>query len=178
MRAGDTFFLKKEAADKHLWVVISDPESHPEVVLFASMTSYDVTKEDVCLIVPGEHPFVKNKTCIDYSHARHATAAQLDTLVASKQILPSTPVSQALLERIRMGAGTDREFSASFDHQASATISFSFLGLSPPKANKTVSFFVSFHRGATQSGILFLISIARATAYRIYHCGPSRTDPA
>jgi hypothetical protein len=38
--------------------------------------------------------------------------------------------------------GTDREFSASFDHQASATtISFLFLDLSPPKANKTVSFF-------------------------------------
>ena len=61
MRAGDTFFLKKEASDKHLWVVISDPESHPEVVLFATMTSYDITKEDVCLIVPGEHPFIKRR---------------------------------------------------------------------------------------------------------------------
>ena len=72
--------------------------------------------------------------------------------------------------------GTDREFSASFDHQASATNSFLFLGLSPPKANKTVSFFVSFHRGATQSGILFLVSIARATARRIYHCRPWLSD--
>jgi hypothetical protein len=40
---------------------------------------------------------------------------------------------------------TDREFSANFDHQASATNSVPFLGLFPPKANKTVSFFVSFH---------------------------------
>jgi hypothetical protein len=40
---------------------------------------------------------------------------------------------------------TDREFSASFDRQASATYSVSFLGLFSPKANKTVSFFVSFH---------------------------------
>jgi hypothetical protein len=69
-----------------------------------SMTSYDITKEEVCLFAPGEHPFVKNKTCIDYSHARHASAAQLDLLVTSKQILPSTPVSHELLERIRMGA--------------------------------------------------------------------------
>jgi hypothetical protein len=46
---------------------------------------------------------------------------------------------------------TDREFSANFDRQASATNSVSFLGLSPPKACKTVSFFVSFHRGAPQS---------------------------
>jgi pimeloyl-ACP methyl ester carboxylesterase len=54
--------------------------------------------------------------------------------------------------------GTDREFSANFDRQASATNSVLFLGLSPTKANKTVSLFVSFHRGATQCGILFLIS--------------------
>jgi hypothetical protein len=72
--------------------------------------------------------------------------------------------------------GTDREFSASFDHQASATISFLFLGLSPPKANKTVSCLVSFHRGATQSRILFLVSSARATARRIYHCRPWLSD--
>ena len=64
----------------------------------------------------------------------------------------------------------------SFVHQASATISFLFLGLSPPKANNTVSFFVSFHRGATQFGILFLVSVARSTAHRIYHRGPWLSD--
>ena len=47
------------------------------------------------------------------------------------------------------GLDTDREFSASFDRQASATRSVSFLGLFLPKANRTFSFFVSFDRGAT-----------------------------
>ncbi|MFI5458659.1 MAG: hypothetical protein ACHRXM_24785 [Isosphaerales bacterium] len=56
-------------------------------------------------------------------------------------------------------ADTDREIRANFDRQASATDSVSFLGLFQPKANKTVFFFVSFHCGATQSGILFLVSI-------------------
>ena len=46
---------------------------------------------------------------------------------------------------------TDRESSASFDRQASATNSVSILGLFPPKVHKTVSFFVSFHRGAKRS---------------------------
>jgi hypothetical protein len=77
MRAGDAFFLKSVAADKHLWVIISDPESHPDQVLFVSMTTHDITKEDVCVINQGEHPFVTHKTCIDYSHARHATSANL-----------------------------------------------------------------------------------------------------
>jgi hypothetical protein len=67
---------------------------------------------------------------------------------------------------------TDREFSANSDRQASATNSVSFLGLCPPKACKTVSFFVSFHRGATQSGILFLVSVERGTSRRVYHRPP------
>jgi hypothetical protein len=41
-------------------------------------------------------------------------------------------------------ADTDREISAGFDRQASATNSVSFPCLFPPKARKTVSFFVSF----------------------------------
>jgi hypothetical protein len=46
---------------------------------------------------------------------------------------------------------TDREFTTRFDRQASATNSVSFLGLFPPKASKTISYFVSFNRGATQA---------------------------
>jgi hypothetical protein len=114
MKGGDTFFLKKGASDNHLWVVLSDPESYPAAVVFVSMTSYDVTKEDVCLIVPGERPFVKNKTCIDYSHARHASSTELDTLVASKQIILSMPVSQDLLDRIRIGASASEDLSQKY----------------------------------------------------------------
>ena len=73
MNAGDTFFLGDKAADRHLWVIISDPTIDPDRVLFVSMTSFDVTKEDVCLVEPGEHPFVSHKTCIAYWNARDAS---------------------------------------------------------------------------------------------------------
>jgi hypothetical protein len=71
---------------------------------------------------------------------------------------------------------TDREFSANFDRQASATDRVLFLGLSPPKVNKTVSFFVLFHRGAPQSGILFLVSIERGGSRRVYDRGAWLSD--
>jgi hypothetical protein len=54
--------------------------------------------------------------------------------------------------------------------------SVSFLGRFPPKACKTVSFFVSFHQGATQSGILFLVSIERGTSRRVSHRRPWLSD--
>ncbi len=56
MKAGDTFILPDDSADKHLWVVISDPDQDPERILVVGLTSYDVTKEDVCLIKAREHP--------------------------------------------------------------------------------------------------------------------------
>jgi hypothetical protein len=40
---------------------------------------------------------------------------------------------------------TDREFSASFDRQASAVNAVSFPGLFPPKACKADSFSILFH---------------------------------
>src|SRR5208337_4188610 len=88
----------------------------------------------------------------------------------------SSPACLTRAGGVDLSADTDREKRASFDRQASATDSVSFLGLFQPKANKTVFFFVSFHRGATQSGILFLVSIERGTSRRVYHRRPWLSD--
>jgi hypothetical protein len=95
------------------------------------------------------------------SHARTAPAS----LVPPSR-MPQSPITAYLY----------RELSADFDRQASATNSVSFLGLSPTKACETVSFFVSFQRGAAQSGILFLVSIERGTSRRVYHRRPWLSD--
>ena len=58
--------------------------------------------------------------------------------------------------------------------RAPPTVSPSFLF--QPKANKAVFFFVSFHQGVTQSGILFLVSIERGTSRRVYHHRPWLSD--
>ena len=108
MRAGDTFFLEG-VADRHLWVVLSEPVDDPDRVLFVSMTSLDVTKEDVCLIDAGEHPFVKHVTCIDYSHLREAPSEALERLRVAGRLLPSAPVSADLLARIRRGMSHSKD---------------------------------------------------------------------
>ena len=86
MKAGDTFFLHGKAADRHVWVILSDPVIDPDHILFVSMTSYDVTKESVCLIHAGEHPFVVHETCIAYDIIKVARLDQLSNL-AGKGLL-------------------------------------------------------------------------------------------
>jgi len=83
-------------------------------VLFVSMTSYDVDKEDVCLIQAGEHPRVTHQTCINYQLTRHSTLANLDQLRDKGVIRPQPPVSPELLQRIRRGAALWRRID--FEH--------------------------------------------------------------
>lgn len=109
MKAGDTFLLKKDAPDQHLRVIVSDPEAFPDQVVFASMTSFDVTKEGVCLIRPGEHPWVRNLTCIAYERMILCTTVELTRLAAASKIVWNVPVSRALLDRIREGASLSRD---------------------------------------------------------------------
>jgi hypothetical protein len=52
----------------------------------------------------------------------------------------------------------------------------SFLRLFALKVCKTVSFFTSFHQGAKQAGILFLVSIERGISRRVYHRRPWLSD--
>ena len=114
MNAGDAFYLHHQAADGHLWVIISDPERDAARVLFVSMTTYTVDKEDVCLIAAGEHPRVIHQTCISYQPARQASLADLILLRNKGIIQPQPAVSSTLLDRIRRGAALSRRIS--FEH--------------------------------------------------------------
>jgi hypothetical protein len=114
VRAGDTFFLAGGAADRHLRVVISDPSTDSERVLFVSLTSYEVTKESVCVFEVGDHPFVKHNSCIAYESAKDAPLSALLRLLEVGQLRLSEPVSLSDLERIRRGLSLSRDIKQKY----------------------------------------------------------------
>jgi hypothetical protein len=111
MRPGDTFTLRDKSVDSHLWAIVSDPALDGERVLFVSMTSYDVTKEKVCLLDVGDHPFVKHKTCVAYDFAKVAPLEALVVLRDQGHLSMGHPVSAELLERIRQGISLSRRIN-------------------------------------------------------------------
>ncbi len=113
MNAGDTFVLVG-VADRHLWIIISEPAHHPDRVVFVSLTSHDLTKESICLVTQGEHPFVKHLSCIDFSHTREAPLQALRQLQATGRLTPREPVSSSLLNRIRSSVSQSREVPFKF----------------------------------------------------------------
>ncbi|WP_435008693.1 hypothetical protein P12x_005897 [Tundrisphaera lichenicola] len=104
MKPGDTFRPADPSVDIHLWVIISDPDQDPNRVLIVSLTTFKPKKESVCLLHPGDHPFIRHPTCVAYNLANAPSLAQLEGARASGRLIPDIPVSEAVLRRIREGA--------------------------------------------------------------------------
>ena len=103
MNAGDTFQLAG-AADRHLWIIISDPAIDPNQVLFVNLTTYDPREDQTVVLNVGDHPFIQHRTCVSYSRARVATNFQLEQLKNAQRLIPHASVTAKLLQRLRDGA--------------------------------------------------------------------------
>lgn len=76
-------------------------EASTNSLLCFNFTTHDPSKDQSCIIRPGEHPFVQHDTVVAYGMGRLWPASfvrQTDMLVEKD------PVESGLLERIRFGA--------------------------------------------------------------------------
>jgi hypothetical protein len=94
--------------DAHLWIVLSKPELDEKHVLIANLTSWRSDKDQACVLGPGDHPYIRKKTCVNYADSRIVAAETIARLIQSGHVEKGTPVSLQLLERIREGAMLSR----------------------------------------------------------------------
>lgn len=102
MDAGDTFI--RGDADKHLWIVLSDPKLNPDRVLIVNLTTLDARKERACILTIGEHPWIHHDTCVNYADSVVTTLQRLNAAGDGGAIYMKDPLSEALLTKIREGA--------------------------------------------------------------------------
>jgi hypothetical protein len=128
--AGDTFIIPDpgRTLDKHLWILISDPDKDPDRVVLVSMTTYRRHQEDVCIIERGEHPFVDRKSCIHYRDAKEVSAAKISHLLETGLLERHHPLGLKLLQRVRAGAALSKRFPL---ERAEILIEQGLLDLSP-----------------------------------------------
>ena len=89
----------------HLWVVISLPDKDGIVVVVA-FTTWAENKDQSCIVEPGDHPFIKNKTVIAYKYAQVLTMKEQKEFLRDAQ--RREDVSEDLLQRIQEGTDSDR----------------------------------------------------------------------
>jgi len=102
MKEGDTFIPAK--LDSHLWIILSDPTRDPENVVIVNFTTHTIDEEQHCILRKSDHPFVKHKTAVRYRDAKKVSIEQLEVLVTKNLLKPQSPLSGALLKRVREGA--------------------------------------------------------------------------
>jgi hypothetical protein len=109
MNAGDTIIVPQPGTsyDSHLWMVISDPTQGNECVI-VNFTSWRADKDQACVVLPGEHSYVRNKTCVNFKEAKRCKVSDLEALIATRQLAKSVPLSPSLLARIRKSVSESR----------------------------------------------------------------------
>ncbi len=110
MNGGDTFFVQQvgKLYDSHLWMVLSDPALNANQVLIVSLTTWGKDDDPACVLNVGDHPFVRQKSFIKYTHAKVVTDQQLEEFRARGQIQVQAPLSADVLKRVRDGAAESR----------------------------------------------------------------------
>lgn len=105
MKAGDTFRFSERVKDDHLWMIISEPDRNPDAPLvIVSFTTFRLSNDPSCIVLPGDHPFLTRETCVYYRGARFAQRGTFDRCVACGDIIPEDPLSPEILARVREGA--------------------------------------------------------------------------
>lgn len=103
MRAGDTFLVDEPGTsyDSHLWIIVNDPSKSPELIVMVNMTTHRDDKDQACVLDVGDHPYIKRRTCINFSQAKMVLMENLDALIQSGKLVSHQPCSELLLKRIR-----------------------------------------------------------------------------
>jgi hypothetical protein len=111
VRIGDTFL--RTDSDRHLWIVLSDPEQDADNVLLVNLTTWNATKESACILHRGDHPWIKHKTCVNYNDldAVITTRADLENAEIAGAIVAKKPLSKSVLRRILEGAAQSERLS-------------------------------------------------------------------
>jgi len=93
---------------KHLFVVLTNPtdvDKETKALLMVPLSSikqglpYDAS----CVLHPGDHPFVKRESFVDYRRARIEDVKKILRGVKDDKLIPQEPIDAAIFARICQG---------------------------------------------------------------------------
>ena len=103
LELGDTFINLNPGSPEHLWVVTTPPDHEGSVVIF-NVTTRRPGCDTTCVVVAGEHPFVKHESVIQYNRGQVFTATALDALRRLACFQAHAAATRHLVYKIQRGA--------------------------------------------------------------------------
>lgn len=93
----------------HLFIVLTDPCGPARQVLMVPVCTIATKNYDpTCVLDPGDHPFIKEASYVDYSLARIEAESALQNGVKAGVFIERENVSEALYTRIVKGVRASR----------------------------------------------------------------------
>jgi hypothetical protein len=110
MDTGDTILIPEPGTslDSHLWIVLSDPIADSERIVLVNFTKHRPDKDQACVLQQGDHPFIRQLTCVNYRQAKIVSEDQLERLVHCSHVEKREALSPDVLERILGGVADSR----------------------------------------------------------------------
>lgn len=102
LKQGDTFLYKPAVLPTHLFIVVSNPQKHDELVLVSSVTTARTFVDPACVLDIGDHPFIEHRSFVLYEKAQRWTKAFV------QQLRPMEPLTAVVLARVVAGAAASR----------------------------------------------------------------------
>ena len=108
---GEAFFTPESGpVRRHLWIIVSDPQRAPKVVI-ANLSTKPPEDPDpaAASIAPREHPAISDVSIVRPEKARIADAKELERLLSQRVLSPTKPASPILVEKIQQALGTSKQ---------------------------------------------------------------------
>lgn len=87
----------------HLWFVLTDPHGDPPSVVAVMMRTVTKFTDATVTLRPGDHPFVKHDSAVQYSTAQQFNVERLMRAMRSGRCHLRESMPPRLLERVRRG---------------------------------------------------------------------------
>ena len=98
--------------NKHLHLVMSDSFRDPlieggrEIVVVVSIATYkapDKKYNSICLLQPGDHPFITRTSYVCYRFAEHKVVSEMQKNIQRGWYVRKEPISEAVFQKIYNG---------------------------------------------------------------------------
>jgi hypothetical protein len=104
MKLGDAFLMSvpPDFECSHLFFVISDPDMHGGTFVIANITGDEFRAGKECVLVPGDHPWIKKQCFVTFSDALEITPnlSQMITALIGSKVTIQPCLRAAVLTKI------------------------------------------------------------------------------
>ena len=104
-KPGECLLIDSGPVGKHLFVIVLEKKvaNQHQVISVPVCTARKLSFDNACIIQPGEHPFVKNESFVEYRNAREDCADDLVKRVQQQLFTLQGQVTPDLLNKIKNG---------------------------------------------------------------------------